>query len=102
MSTQVLWPEGKPITLVRFTSPNEMIIDTGTVVGNVDTPPAGGCRTSVEIAMDDIEDCRDVKGFHQVVVLGNHRRILEDFCEFNGITHVRSPRHSTFAEGDQA
>ena len=29
-----------------------MIIDTGTVVSNVDTPPAGGCRTSVEIQMD--------------------------------------------------
>lgn len=102
VSTQVLWPEGKPVTLVRFTSSNEMIIDTGTVVGNIDTPPAGGCRTSVEIAMDDIEDCRDVKGFHQVVVLGNHRRILEDFCEFNGMTHIRSPRQSTFAEGDPA
>ncbi len=102
VSTQVLWPQGKPVTLVRFTGENEMIIDTGTVVGNVDTPPAGGCRTSVEIAMDDIEDCRDVKGFHQVVVLGNHRRILEDFCEFNGIAHVRSPRESTFATGEPA
>jgi hypothetical protein len=100
VSTQVLWPAGKPITLVRFTSPHEMIIDTGEVVGNIDTPPAGGCRTSVELAMDDVEDCRDVKGFHQVVVLGNHRRILEDFCELYGIQHIRSPRQSTFAEGD--
>ena len=70
VSTQVLWPEGQPATLVRFTGPNEMIIDTGTVVGNVDTPPAGGCRTSVELRMDNIEDCRDVKGFHQVVDAG--------------------------------
>ncbi len=102
VSTQVLWPEGQPITLVRFTGTGEMIIDTGTVVGNVDTPPAGGCRTSVEIAMDDIEDCRDVKGFHQVVVLGNHRRILEDFCALYGIKHIHSPRQSTFADGDSA
>ncbi len=102
VSTQVLWPEGKPITLVRFTGTGEMIIDTGTVVGNVDTPPAGGCRTSVEIAMDNVEDCRDVKGFHQVVVLGNHRRILENFCELYGIKHIHSPRQSTFAEGDSA
>ncbi len=102
VSTQVLWPEGKPITLVRFTGTGEMIIDTGSVVGNVDTPPAGGCRTSVEIAMDDIEDCRDVKGFHQVVTLGNHRRILEDFCELYGIKHIHSPRQSTFADGDSA
>ncbi len=101
VSTQVLWPEGKPITLVRLTGTDEMIIDTGTVVGNVDTPPAGGCRTSVEIAMDDVEDCRDVKGFHQVVTLGNHRRILEDFCELYGIRHIHSPRQSTFADGDR-
>ncbi len=101
VSMQVLWPVGEPVTLVRFTGPNEMIIDTGKVVSNVDTPPAGGCRTSVEIAMDNIEDCRDVKGFHQVVTLGNHRRVLEGFCELYGIKHVHSPLLSTFAEGAQ-
>jgi len=84
---------------VRFSNANEMIIDTGKVVSNVDTPPAGGCRTSVEIKMDDVEDCRDVLGFHQVVVLGNHRRVLEGFCELYGIKHVHSPRTSTFATG---
>lgn len=99
VAMQILWPEGQPVTLVRFTNANEMIIDTGKVVSNVDTPPAGGCRTSVEVVMDDVEDCRDVKGFHQVVVLGNHRRILQGFCELYGIKYVRSPRNSTFAEG---
>jgi L-fucose isomerase-like protein len=99
VSLQVLWPKDQPATLVRFTSPNEMIIDTATVVGNVNTPPAGGCRTSVELRMDNVEDCRDVRGFHQVVALGNHRRILESFCELYGIKHVHSPEHSTFAEG---
>jgi len=98
VSTQVLWPLGETATLVRFTSANEMIVDTGKVVHNVDTPPAGGCRTSVELKMDDIEDCRDVLGFHQVVVLGNHRRALEGFCEMYGIKHVHSPEHSTFAD----
>lgn len=99
VSTQVLWPAGEPITLVRFSNPNELIIDTGKVVSNVDTPPAGGCRTSVEIRMDDVEDCRDVRGFHQVVTLGDHRRVLQGFCELYGIKYIRSPRQSTFAEG---
>lgn len=99
VAMEVLWPEGQPVTLVRFSNPNELIIDTGRVVSNVQTPPAGGCRTSVEIAMDHIEDCRDVKGFHQVVFLGNHRRILQGFCELYGIKYVRSPRLSTFADG---
>lgn len=93
IAVQVLWPLGERATLVRFTSPQEMIIDTAVVVGNVDTPPAGGCRTSVELKMDDVEDSRDVKGFHQVVVVGNHRRALEGFCQLYGIKAVRSPRH---------
>lgn len=102
VAMQILWPIGQPVTLLRFTSPNEMIIDTGRVVSNVDTPPAGGCRTSVEIEMDNVEDCRDVKGFHQVVTLGNHRRALQNFCELYGIKYIRSPRTSTFAEGGVA
>jgi hypothetical protein len=92
VSVQVLWPQGAPVTLIRFRNPNELIIDTGKVVSNVNTPPAGGCRTSFEIQMDHIEDCRDVLGFHQVVVLGNHRRILEGFCQLYGIEVVHSPR----------
>jgi len=92
VSTQVLWPVGQPVTLVQFFKPDALYLDTGTVVGNVDTPPAGGCRTSVEIQMDDIEDCRDVQGFHQVVFYGNHRRDVEAFCQMYGIHVVHSPR----------
>ena len=91
ISAQVLWREHQPVTLVRFQSPHELILDTGTVVGNVDTPPAGGCRTSVEIAMDRVEDCRDVLGFHQVVFYGNYRREIRDFCQLYGIKITSSP-----------
>jgi hypothetical protein len=92
VSTQVLWPVGQPVTLVQFSKPDALYLDTGTVVGNVNTPPAGGCRTSVEIQMDDVEDCRDVLGFHQVVFYGNHRRDVEAFCQLYGINVVHSPR----------
>jgi hypothetical protein len=92
VSTQVLWPVGQPVTLVQFFRPDALYLDTGTVTGNVDTPPAGGCRTSVEIRMDDVEDCRDVRGFHQVVFFGNHRRDVEAFCQLYGINVVHSPR----------
>jgi L-fucose isomerase-like protein len=95
VSVQVLWPVGAPITLIRFSSANELILDTGTVVSNVPTPPAGGCRTSVELKMDDIEDARDVLGFHQVVTLGNHRRVVEGFCQLLGVNVVHSPRFTT-------
>jgi hypothetical protein len=92
VSTQVLWPVGRPVTLVQFFKPDALYLDTGTVAGNVNTPPAGGCRTSVEIKMDDIEDSRDVLGFHQVVFLGNHRRDIEAFCQMYGINVVHSAR----------
>lgn len=91
VATQVLWKEGQPVTLVRFQDPNSLILDTGTVVGNVQTPPAGGCRTSVEITMDRMEDARDVMGFHQVVFYGNHRRDVEAYCQMYGIKVINSP-----------
>jgi hypothetical protein len=93
VSVQVLWPVGAPVSLIRFQNVNELIIDTGTVVSNIDTPPAGGCRTSLEIRMNNIEDCRDVLGFHQVVTLGTHRRIVESFCQLYSIKVIHSPEH---------
>ena len=92
VSTQVLWPVQQPVTLAQFFKPDALYLDTGTVVGNVNTPPAGGCRTSIEIRLDDVEDCRDVLGFHQVVFLGNHRREVEAFCQLYGINVAHSPR----------
>lgn len=97
IAVQVLWPKGAPVTLIRFQNPNELIVDTGKVVSNVDTPPAGGCRTSVEVQMDNIEDARDVLGFHQVVTLGDHRRVVEAFCQVMGIRIIHSPRFTSHA-----
>lgn len=93
VSMQVLWRKGQRATLARFQNPKTLIVDTGTVVGNVKTPPAGGCRTSVELAMDNIEDVRDVLGFHQNVFYGDHRRDLEAFCQMYGIGVIHSPEH---------
>jgi L-fucose isomerase-like protein len=99
VSLQVLWREGQPVTLVRFKNPTELILDTGTVVANVNTPPAGGCRTSFEIAMDRVEDVRDVQGFHKVVFYGNHRRDVQAFCQMYGIKVVHSPEHAPAVDG---
>jgi len=86
VSMQVLWPRGEPVTLVRFGSPHDLILDSGVVEENLNTPPAGGCRTSFEIRMDGVQDARDVEGFHQVVFLGDHRREVEAFAQLYGIT----------------
>jgi hypothetical protein len=45
-----------------------------------------------------VEDARDVMGFHQVVTLGNHRRIVEAFCQLYGIKVVHSPEHPAHAK----
>jgi len=85
VSMEVLWREGQPVTLVCFQGPNALILDTGTVVGNVQTPPAGGCRTSVEVACDDIPDSRDVKGFHQLFIYGDLSSQFKAYGQLFGI-----------------
>jgi hypothetical protein len=46
--------------------------------------------------MDNVEDARDVQGFHQVVVLGDHRQIVEGFSQLYGINVVRSPQQREY------
>jgi hypothetical protein len=94
VSTEVVWPEEEPCTLIRFQGPDEFLLDTGTVKANVPTPPAGGCRTAIEIEMDRVEDARDVLGFHQVVILGNHRRIAEAYAQLYGLKATHSPERA--------
>jgi hypothetical protein len=94
ISSEVIWPEGEPCSLISFQGDKQLILDTGIVEENVKTPPAGGCRTSIEITMDDVEDARDVLGFHQVVSLGNHRRAVEAYAQMYGLDIIHSPeRH---------
>ena len=101
VAMQVLWKEGQPVTLALFQGPDKLLVDTGTVVANVNTPPAGGCRTSFEIEMDKVEDVRDVRGFHQVVFYGNHRRDLQEFARMNGVEVIHSPEHPPEPEAEE-
>lgn len=102
VATEVLWPEGEKCTLVRFTEPGGVIVDTGTVEENVMTPPAGGCRTSFEVTMDAVEDARDVLGFHQVVTLGDHRRAVEAYAQLFGLDVTHSPERAPESRGRSA
>jgi hypothetical protein len=85
VSPQVLWPIGEPVTVMLFQGPSQMILGTGKVLANIDTPPAGGCRTSVEITMDNVADPRDAKGFHQLFVLGKLDGLYKTYCQLAGI-----------------
>ena len=88
VSPQVIWPLGEKATVMKFEGPESMILGTGKVVSNIDTPPAGGCRTSVELEMDNVADPRDCKGFHQLFILGDVSRQFKNYCELAGIKVV--------------
>jgi len=85
VSVQVLWREGQRFTMIDFQTPSSLLADRGTVVGNIDTPPAGGCRTQVLCEMDTLKDARDTQGFHQVMFYGDHLQDVLNYCQLYGI-----------------
>ncbi len=88
VAPQVIWPIGEPVTVIDFDGSSRLILGTGEVVANIDTPPCGGCRTSVELKMDNVDDPRDCKGFHQPFILGRHDRLFRAYCRLAGIEVV--------------
>jgi hypothetical protein len=89
VAPEVLWPVGKPVTILQANVKTPSIMfAAGHVVSNVSQPPTGCCRTSVEIELDGIADTRDVKGFHQLFVLGNLSRMLGAYGKLAGIPVV--------------
>jgi hypothetical protein len=70
---------------MQFTGPGKIILGTGKVLRNIETPPAGGCRTSVELELDGVADSRDTKGFHQLFIYGNLELPFKAYCQLAGI-----------------
>ncbi|MGQ9576330.1 MAG: hypothetical protein ACUVUC_13530 [Thermoguttaceae bacterium] len=85
VSVQVLWKEGQDVTIMQMVGPGKMILGKGKVLRNLDTPPAGGCRTSVELALDGPADTRDTRGFHQLFIYGDHVRDFQAYGQMYGI-----------------
>ncbi len=88
VSPQVIWPVGEQVTVMKFDGPGRIILGTGKIAANIDTPPCGGCRTSIEAEMDNIGDSRDCKGFHQLFILGRHERLFKAYCQLAGVEVV--------------
>ncbi|MCX7886585.1 MAG: hypothetical protein N3B01_04910 [Verrucomicrobiae bacterium] len=99
VAPQVLWPAGQPITITKFsdatwwvppktpqTAATAILLGTGRVVQNIDNPPAGGCRTSLVVEVDGLDDVRSLRFLHhQLFVLGNHKDRLRAYCELAGL-----------------
>jgi len=85
VSPQVLWRKGQEVTVMEFDGPDKIIVGTGQVTRNFDTPSEGGCRTSVELAMDNVSDVMDTKGFHQLFIYGKLDNGLRAYGKLAGI-----------------
>ncbi len=87
---QVLWREGEDVTMAHY-EPGKapvMYVYSGKVVKSHSMPPVGGCRTNVEITINELEDACDVKGHHNVLFYGDYARRLHRFAQLYGIKVV--------------
>lgn len=81
---QVLWPEGADVTIAQYVvgAKPKMLVYTGKTVMNYDTPPAGGCRTSLCATLHEIPAC-DLKAehmLHPTMWAGHYGEQLKAFC----------------------
>ena len=86
---QVLFAAGQEVTMAQYRSGEtpQMHVYSGKVVRCYPKAP-GGCRTNVQMTINEVEDACDTKGMHQIVFYGNHARRLRTFCQLLGIEVV--------------
>jgi len=83
---RTLWRKGQRVTAVDV-QPGEktrMLISAGTVLDNVDVPPAGGCVVQVMVKFDGDQPVLSFPGFHQVFFYGDYKQQLVEFCQLFG------------------
>ncbi len=84
----VAWPVGKRATVMDLVG-SRLILNAGRVVANTESirqPPCGGCRTSVEFALDGVDDTLKIgAGHHKWCVLGDVARPMRAYCRLAGI-----------------
>lgn len=81
---QVLFPAGQKVTFAKYLSEGaspRMLIYSGTITDCPSNPPCGGCRTNVEIAVDEVKEATEVKGHHLCMFYGQHASHLRTFCQ---------------------
>jgi hypothetical protein len=65
----------------------QMLIYGGQVVRCYPKAP-GGCRTNIEMTINELDDVCDVQGMHQAIFYGNHTQALRTFCQLYEIEAV--------------
>ncbi|MGI6416684.1 MAG: hypothetical protein ACOX1P_13515 [Thermoguttaceae bacterium] len=86
---QVLFPKGQEVTMALYQSGKapRMLIYSGNVV-RCYPKAAGGCRTNIEMTINEVEDTCQTQGMHQAIFYGNHARALRTFCQLHRIEAV--------------
>lgn len=84
---RVLFTAGQEVTMALYLSGEQpqMLIYTGRVVDCPPIPPTGGCRSNLQMTVNEVSDVCDVKGMHQIIFYGNHGAELRAFCQLYGI-----------------
>ena len=87
---RVLFSRGQDVTLTEYHAAEAptMLIYSGRVVDCPPIPPTGGCRTNIEMTINEVDDVCDVKGMHQIIFYGNYAKQLRAFCQLYGIEAV--------------
>ena len=87
---RVLFSPGQEVTMAQYLSAKEpqMLIYTGRILDSPPIPPTGGCRSNLQMTINEISDVCDVKGMHQIIFYGNHAAELRAFCQLHNIQVV--------------
>jgi L-fucose isomerase-like protein len=87
---RVLFSKGQEVTLTEYhvAEKPHMLIYSGEVVSCPPIPPTGGCRSNIEMTINEVDDVCDVKGMHQIIFYGNYAKQLRAFCQLYGIEAV--------------
>ena len=82
-----LWRRGQRVTSLDVFGGDEkqqrktkLLFSVGTVMDNIDVPPAGGCVVSVRVKFDGGYPVLSFPGFHQIFFYGDYKQELTDFC----------------------
>ena len=87
---RVLFTPGQEVTMALYQSSAEpqMLVYSGRIVDCPPIPPTGGCRSNLQMTINEVSDVCDVKGMHQIIFYGNHAAELRAFCQLHGIQVV--------------
>ncbi len=89
VSLQVLMPIAETVTVAKFTEPRTLLVSTGEVISNVDSPR--GCRTQIRTRVADARKFLEgyAGGLHRVVFYGDYVQAIERMGRLMGFKAVR-------------